>query len=159
MKLHVLYNTPCTIELVMHIQMSWMKSIERLPLTPGARTTAESDGCTGETSALLCITLSRWGLHTQKLAVEGGWSSWEFGKGRWAGSNTVWPQMTFSHYLFFFCILPAWCWTCECCKQWEKEKKKTREIPLHPLWRIYIHSLDMCTQDMFLWVHSICALE
>lgn len=46
MKLHVSYNTLCTIELVMHIQMSWMKSRERLPVT-----TADSDGwaqrCTG----------------------------------------------------------------------------------------------------------------
>lgn len=37
MKLHVLYNTLCTIELVMHIQMSWMKSRERLPVTTADR--------------------------------------------------------------------------------------------------------------------------
>lgn len=32
MKLHVLYNTQCTIKSIMHIKMSWMKSIKCLPL-------------------------------------------------------------------------------------------------------------------------------
>lgn len=34
MKLHVLYNTQCTIKLVMHIKMIWMKSYKMSPTDP-----------------------------------------------------------------------------------------------------------------------------
>lgn len=105
MKLHVLYNTPCTIELVMHIQTSWMKNIQRLLLTPRVRATTESNRRsqrrTGEARALLYITLSKWGLHTQKLAVKGGWSSWELEReGGWGLSRYDLKQL----FWFFFFI-------------------------------------------------------
>lgn len=39
MKLHVLYNTQCTIILVMHIKMSWVEDKHLPPVHPSTRDT------------------------------------------------------------------------------------------------------------------------
>lgn len=104
MKLHVLYNTLCTIELVMHITNELDEKYRAPPAEPGAhgpplgrRARGSASHCPGEA----CI-LKSW-----QSRVVGVRESLEREGGR--GLRQLRPQMTFSHCRYFYFFLHSSC--------------------------------------------------